>query len=99
MVQENALTRATVERQVRAAFIDLSNSWRGLESAGRRSALSTERARLAGEQHRHGTITFLDFQQISDAEVQSQRALLDARVAFTNARLALEELLGGPVRP
>ncbi|HSK18905.1 MAG TPA: TolC family protein [Longimicrobiales bacterium] len=98
LVEEDATSRATLERQVRAALIDLDNAWRGMESAQRRAALSTERARLAGEQHRYGTITFIEFQQINDAEAQSQRALLNARVGFTNARIALEELLGGPVR-
>ena len=97
-VEDDATTRASLERQVRAALIDLDNAWRSLQSAVRRAALSAERARLAGEQHRHGTITFIAFQQINDADSQSQRALLDARVGFTNARLALEELLGGPIR-
>ena len=96
-MQNDATTRATVERQVRAALIDLDNAWRGLQSAERRAALSAERARLAGEQYRYGTITFIEFQQINDAGAQSQRALLNARVGFTNARIALEELLGGPL--
>lgn len=98
VVVDDAITRASLERQIRAALIDLNNAWRGLESAVRRAALSTERARLAGEQHRHGTITFIAFQQINDADAQSQRALLNARVAFMNARLALEDLLGEPIR-
>jgi outer membrane protein TolC len=96
-VEQDATTRATLERQARAALIDLGNAWQGLESAVRRAALSTERARLAGEQHRYATITFLQFQQINDAAAQSQRALLNARTAFMNARIALEELLGGPI--
>ncbi|HSJ10554.1 MAG TPA: TolC family protein, partial [Longimicrobiales bacterium] len=98
VMEEDATTRATLERQVRAALIDLHNAWRGLESAVRRASLSTERARLAGEQHRHGTITFIEFQQVNDRDAQAQRGLVDARVAFTNALLALEELLGGPLR-
>lgn len=97
--EEDATTRASLERQVRAALIDLDDAWRSLQSAVRRAELSTERARLAGEQHRYGTITFIEFQQINDAEAQSQRALLDTRVGFTNARIALEELLGGPIQP
>jgi outer membrane protein len=91
-------TRATLQRDVRAALIDLKNGWRSLESAKRGAELSAERARLAGEQHRHGTITFVELQQINDRDAQAQRALLDARVGFTNALLALEELLGGPLR-
>jgi outer membrane protein TolC len=98
VVEEDATTRASLERQVRAALIDLDNAWRSLQSAVRRAELSTERARLAGEQHRHGTITFIEFQQINDAEAQSQRGLVNSRVGFTNARIALEELLGGPLR-
>jgi outer membrane protein TolC len=91
-------TRASVRREVSAGLIDLNNAWRGLEAARRRAELSTERARLAGEQHRHGTLTFVELQQINDRDAQAQRALLDARLGFTNALLALEELLGGPLR-
>jgi outer membrane protein TolC len=91
-------TRASTERQVRVALIDLNNAWRSLESARRSATLSTERVRLAGEQYRLGTLTFVDLQQIIDSDAQAQRATLNARFNFTNALLALEELLGGPLR-
>jgi len=97
-VEDDATTRASLERQVRSSLIDLANAWLALESALRRATLSTERARLAAAQHQHGTITFIELQQINDADAQSQRSLLDARVGFMNARLTLEELLGGPLR-
>jgi outer membrane protein TolC len=90
-------TRATVRREVQAGLLDLNNAWRRLKSAERAAQLSTERARLAGEQHKHGTMTFVELQTINDRDAQSQRALLDARLGFTNALLALEELLGGPL--
>lgn len=92
-----ATTRASVERQVRAALIDLNNSYRNLESARLRARLSSERARLALEGNRHGTVTYIEFQQYNDREAQAHRALLDARVAFTSVLLSLEELLGGPI--
>ena len=91
-------TRASLQREVRAGLIDLNNGWRALESARRRSELSAERARIAAEQHKHGTITFVDLQVINDRDAQAQRALLDARLGFTNVLLALEELIGGPMR-
>ena len=91
-------TRATVRREVSAGLIDLNNAWRGLESARRRAELSAERTRIAGEQHKHGTLSFVELQVINDRDAQAQRALLDARLAFTNALLVLEELLGGPLR-
>ena len=83
---------------MRAGLIDLNNGWRALQSAERRAQLSTERARLAGEQHKHGTITFVELQQVNDRDAQAHRALLDARVGFMNALLTLDELLGGPLR-
>jgi outer membrane protein TolC len=91
-------TRATVRREVSAALIDLKNAWRGLESARRRAELSTERARIAREQHTHGTLSFVELQVINDRDAQAQRSLLDSRLAFTNALLVLEELIGGPLR-
>jgi outer membrane protein len=94
VAEDDATTRATLERQVRAAVIDLNNSYRSLESARRRAELSTERARLAMEGNRHGTVSFIEFQQYNDQEAQAHRALLNARVAFTTVLLALEELLG-----
>lgn len=97
-VANDATTRASFEREVRSALIDLDDAWRSLQSTIRRGELSAERARLAREQHRYGTITFLELQQINDSEAQSQRALLDRRLAFMNALLTLEQLLGGPLR-
>jgi outer membrane protein TolC len=92
-------TRATLRHEVQAGLLDLKNAWRGLESARRRAELSTERARIASEQHKYGTLTFVELQVINDRDAQAQRDLLDARLAFTNALLALEELLGGKLRP
>jgi outer membrane protein TolC len=98
LVEDYEITRASIEREVRSALIDLNNTWRGLESARRSATLSTERARLTGEQHKYGTITFVEMQQINDREAQAQRAMLNARFAFMNALLTLEALLGGPLQ-
>jgi outer membrane protein TolC len=96
-VEDHATTRVSVQRQVRAALIDLNNAWRAIETARRSATLSTERARLAAEQHKYGTITFIELQQINDGDMQAQRALLDARLGFADAVLAVEALLGGPL--
>lgn len=44
-------------------------------------------------------MNFTALQQIIQANDQAQRSVLDARLQFLNARVALEERIGGPLDP
>jgi outer membrane protein len=86
--------RLTLERDVRAALIDLQHAYRTLQLAGQNAELGRERQELAQEQYRLGGITFTDLQNVIDRAAQAERQALDARFQFTNARVSLEERLG-----
>jgi outer membrane protein len=111
----NAITRADVarddarhetrqamlraERQVRTAFIDMTNAYKQLELAERKAALSRERLELAQEQYRNGATTFTELQRIIDRTASAQREVVDARATYASSLSVLEQYVGGPVSP
>jgi outer membrane protein TolC len=86
--------RLTLERDVRAAVIDLNNAYRSLQLADERAELSREREQLAQEQYRLGGINFTELQNLIDRTAEAERQALDARFTFINARIGLEGKLG-----
>lgn len=91
--------RLAVEREVRAALIDLQNAHRGLQLAERASDLSRERLEMAREQYRVSAIRFTDLQLVVDRAAQAERDALRARFELANALASLEERVGVPLRP
>jgi outer membrane protein TolC len=86
-----------VQRDVRQAAIDLLHAFRSLRLAEQNAELSRERQELTQEQYRLGGITFTELQNVIDRTAQAERQALEARFAFINARLVLEERLGAPL--
>jgi outer membrane protein len=86
--------RLNLERDVRAALIDLENAYRSLQLAEQNAELSRERQDLTQEQYRLGGVNFTELQNVIDRTAQAERQLLDARFQFITARLTLEERLG-----
>lgn len=91
--------RLRVERQVRAAFLDVENAHKLLELAERKAALSRERLELAQEQYRNGAMTFTELQNVIDRTAEAERQVVDARFAYANALVNLEEYAGQRVAP
>jgi outer membrane protein TolC len=91
--------RLGLERDVRSAVIDVQNAYQALRLAERGSALSSERLRLARERYAIGAISFANLQILIDRASQDERQLTNARYAFAEAVVALEERAGRPVRP
>lgn len=89
-----AAARLAVERDVRQALIDLVNAYRSLELADEQVELNRLRQELTLEQYRVGSRSFLDLQNVINQAAQAERQAVDARFAFINARIALEERLG-----
>jgi outer membrane protein len=89
--------RLAVQRDVRQAAIDLLHAFRSLRLAEQNAELSRERQELTQEQYRLGGITFTELQNVIDRTAQAERQALEARFAFINARLVLEERLGAPL--
>jgi outer membrane protein len=92
-VHDLRAARLAVERDVRAAVIDLVNAYRSLQLAEQGAALSRERQELTQEQYRLGGVTFTDLQNVIDRTAQAERQALDALFGYISARLTLEERL------
>jgi outer membrane protein, protease secretion system len=86
-----------VEREVRAAVVDLESAHRSVLLAERSAQLSRERVELARDRYRIGTLGFIELQGVLDRAAQAERALLDARHAFAAALASLEERVGREV--
>lgn len=91
--------RLRVERDVRAALVDLRNAHRAVELAERSAELARQRVELAQEKFRLGATSFADLQRFIDDAAREERAAVDARFTWINAVIALERLVGGQVRP
>jgi len=91
--------RLRVERDVRAALVDLRNAHRAVDLAERSAELARQRVELAQEKYRLGVISFADLQRFIDDAAREERAAMDARFAWVNAVIMLEQHVGGRVRP
>lgn len=86
--------RLEIERDVRAALIDLENRHRSLEIARQSAALANERVTLSRDQFQLGAIEFTELQQIVEQSAQEQRGLVNAEFDFVNALVELERTVG-----
>lgn len=90
--------RLEVEKNVRDALIELERAHRSLLLAEQQADISQQRLELAQEEYQAGAITFTALQQIIQSNDQTQRSLINASFEFLNARVSLEERLGGPLQ-
>ena len=88
-----------LETDVRSAVVDVRNAHQALVLAERSAALSRTRQELAQEQYRLGAIAYQNLQQVIDGAAQAERQAVAARFNFALALVAVEELVGGQVRP
>jgi len=97
--QDIRRTRLQIERETRAAIVDLEKAFRGLRAAEEVARIAALRLELAEERYRTGAqdMGFIQLQQVVDANAIAQRGVVDARFAFLTARVALEEKLGAPL--
>ena len=90
--------RLAVERETRAAIIDLENAYAGVRLAERSAEIARERLRQGQEQYRLGTLPdYTALQQMIEAVAQQERLVTQAYYSFTVALLTLEETVGGRV--
>ncbi len=84
-------------RQVRSAYIDVTNAHKLLELAERKAAISRERLELAQEQYRNGAMSFTDLQTVIDRTGSAEREVVDARAQYATNLSLLEQYVGGPI--
>ena len=90
-------TRLETERDVRSRLIDLRGAWDSYRLAERSSEIAEERLRLAREAYRLTTVTFSDLQLAIEGAANERRTAINARYDFAVARIALEQVVGGPL--
>lgn len=90
-------TRMEIERDVRSRLIDLDGAWDSYRLAERSSEIAEERLRLAREGYRLTTVTFSDLQLAIEGAANERRTAITARYDFVAARIALEQVVGGPL--
>ncbi len=92
-------TQLRTEETVRSALLELENQHESLRLAERSAVIAREALRLAREEYRLGTRDFEDLRDAFDQEAQTRRQVIQARHAFVDALLSLEEAVGTAVRP
>jgi outer membrane protein len=90
-------TRQQVEKNVRTAMIDLDLQHSNLRIAQQAADNAQLRLDLAQEQYRLGAADFTILQQIIQQNDDARRQVLNAQFQFLNARVTLEEAIGGPM--
>jgi outer membrane protein TolC len=65
--------------------------------AEQQAELARVRLELAQEEYSVGAIDYTSLQQIVESNDQAQRSAIEARFAYLNARVALEERIGTPL--
>ena len=86
--------RLQIERDVRSAFYDLQQMHRNVLLAEQQAELARVRLELAQEEYSVGATDYTSLQQIVESNDQAQRSAIEARFAYLNARVALEERIG-----
>jgi outer membrane protein TolC len=89
--------RLQLEREVRAALIELENAFTGVQVAERSVDIARERLEQGQELYRLGSLRYENLQTMIDAVANAERGLVTARSSFALAVLQLEEKVGGPV--
>lgn len=97
--EESRAARLRLERQVRAALLDLQSAHTQLRLAERKAQLSRERLELAQEQYRSGAMSFTELQNVIDRTAAAERDVVDARFNYASARVYVEEYTGTPLTP
>lgn len=88
-----------VERLVRSNIIEVQNSYRSVQLADRSAQLARQRLAMAREQYQLGSIDYTQLQQVVTQAAAAERDALSAQGRWASALVALEEVVGMPVRP
>lgn len=89
--------RLQVEREARAALIDLESAYSAVRLAERSAEIARERLRQGEQLYRLGSIGYTELQRMFDDVANAERGVVNAYSQFAGALLQLEEKVGGPV--
>jgi len=91
--------RLEVATLVRSNIIDVQNSYRSVLLADRSAQLARQRLSMAREQYQLGSIDYTQLQSVVTQSAAAERDALSARGRWATSLVALEEIVGMPVRP
>lgn len=91
--------RLEVATLVRSNIIDVQNSYRAVQNAERSAQLARQRLTMAREQYQLGSIDYTQLQGVVTQSSSAEREALSALGRWATALVALEEVVGMPVRP
>jgi outer membrane protein TolC len=89
--------RLLVEREVRAAVIDLESAYSAVQLAERSAEIARERLRQGEQLYRLGSLGYTELQRMFDDVASAERGVVNAHNQFATALLQLEEKVGGPI--
>lgn len=100
-VAQLTAAQASLQNTISQAQVDVREQYRAAQTAQsqlayakQEAALGSESARIAQLQYRNGVIALADVFQAQQTSVQAQTDLIDARVAYVDAVVALRIALG-----
>jgi outer membrane protein TolC len=89
--------RLQVEREVRAALIDLESAYTSVQLAEQSARIARSRLEQGEELYRLGSLGYTDLQRMFDDVANAERGVVGAYAQFADALLQLEEKLGTPL--
>jgi outer membrane protein TolC len=96
-LSDAAAERLALERDIRAALIDLDDAWASIALTDRVLSLSRRRLELAQEQYEISALVFTELQDATEAAARAERGSLTAKFEFATALATLEERVGAPI--
>jgi outer membrane protein len=91
--------RLELATMVRSNMIDVQNSYRSVLLADRSAELTRQRLSMAREEYQLGSIDYTQLQSVVTQSAAAERDALSARGRWATSLVALEEIVGMPVRP
>ncbi|MFP4622662.1 MAG: TolC family protein [Gemmatimonadota bacterium] len=89
--------RLQLEREARAAVIDLESAYTSVRLAERSAEIARSRLTQGEELYRLGSIGYTELQRMFDDVARAERGVVSAYAQFAYALLQLEEKVGGPL--
>jgi outer membrane protein len=89
--------RLDVENSVRRSLIEMGRAHNALVAAQQRADIAQQQLAIAQQEYGVGSMTYFQLEQIISNNDNAQRAVIDAQINLLNARVDLEERLGGPL--
>ncbi|MGH7477428.1 MAG: TolC family protein [Longimicrobiales bacterium] len=97
--EQHRTQQLQLESAVRGAVVDLENAYQAVVLGERSVELSRQNVEMAQQQYETGALSFLEYQQVIAQAAQTEQQLLQARLAYAQGLVRLQELVGEEAVP